>query len=511
MALTIVFMAFFSFVLAIRNLKSKYNLLFIMMVLGMTISLFTIVSEIYKSSNYHVPSIILYRGIEYRMFLYISRIFSLSLSSLQSLRNFGIISYLSANMLFVITFSKNVDGKDNKGKSKRIRKALTYTYLITYPILYFLFYSPNTAYNIFLLTNSLTGIQKNLLVITTTIIDYLMIFNALVYLVYPIYLLFRSFLKSKISFLEEQLLGLALSLSLLNSIFFIVFFTGTFKTSIHNVFESAFWRYKLDIVVPKYYVSVLPIISFIILLIILFITYRFKTDRMISGIKERSIKKNLDLLNTNLKDVLHSDKNIMFNIKILSQEALNNYGSIKGKEQLDKILAVSNNHMESISKTLDSIREPRVRTIRNNIIDAIESASNEVNIPEHISLTKSYKDNPIYCNFDMYHMTQVIVNLITNAIDAINSQSKEEAYIKITVDTSNEWIYISIKDSGIGISKKLQKKIFTPYFSTKPKNNNWGMGLSYAFRVITSHYGHLRIKSKVGEFTNVEILLPMTK
>ncbi|HHX55610.1 MAG TPA: ATP-binding protein [Clostridiales bacterium] len=201
----------------------------------------------------------------------------------------------------------------------------------------------------------------------------------------------------------------------------------------------------------------------------------------------------------------------MFNIKILSQEALNNYGSIKGKEQLDKILAVSNNHMESISKTLDSIREPRVRTIRNNIIDAIESASNEVNIPEHISLTKSYKDNPIYCNFDMYHMTQVIVNLITNAIDAINSQSKEEAYIKITVDTSNEWIYISIKDSGIGISKKLQKKIFTPYFSTKPKNNNWGMGLSYAFRVITSHYGHLRIKSKVGEFTNVEILLPMTK
>ena len=232
---------------------------------------------------------------------------------------------------------------------------------------------------------------------------------------------------------------------------------------------------------------------------------------MISGIKERSIKKNLDLLNTNLKDVLHSDKNIMFNIKILSQEALNNYGTKKSQEQLEKILTVSNNHMESISKTLDNIRELRVRTIRNNIIDAIENALNEVNIPEHISLTKLYNDNPIYCNFDMYHMTQVIINLITNAIDAINSQTGDEAYINITVDTSNEWIYISIKDSGSGIPKKLQKKVFLPYFSTKPKNNNWGMGLSYAFRVITSHYGHLRIKSKVEEFTNVEILLPMTK
>ena len=122
MALTIVFMAFFSFVLAIRNLKSKYNLLFIMMVLGMSISLFTIVSEIYKSSNYHVPSIMLYSGIEYRIFLYMSRIFSLSLSTLQILRNFGIISYLTANMLFAITFSKSTNFKDNNKRTIRISK-----------------------------------------------------------------------------------------------------------------------------------------------------------------------------------------------------------------------------------------------------------------------------------------------------------------------------------------------------------------------------------------------------
>ena len=511
MALTIVFMAFFSFVLDIRNLKSKYNLLFIMMVLGMSISLFTIVSEIYKSSNYHVPSIMLYSGIEYRIFLYMSRIFSLSLSTLQILRNFGIISYLTANMLFAITFSKSTNFKDNNKITIRISKIFRYTYLITYPILYFIFYHPSTAYNIFLFNNNLEGGQKTTLTIIVIIIDYLMLSNALIYLIYPIYLLYRNYLESKISFLAEQLLGLTISIGLLNSAFFIMFFTGTFKTSVDNVFESAFWRYKLDIVVPRYYILIFPLTSFAILLIILIITSKLKTDRMMYGIKERSIKKNLDLLNTNLKDVLHSDKNIMFNIKILSQGAIDNYGTDKGKEYLQKIKTISDNHINEISKTLDNMRELKVRTIRNNIKDSVEKALHEINIPDHISLIKSYDSNPVYCNFDMYHMTHVIINLIVNSIDALNKYNTDNAYIEITIDTSNDWIYLSIKDNGYGIPKHIQKKIFNPYFSTKPKQNNWGMGLSYAFRVVSSHYGFLRIKSKPNEFTNAEILLPIAK
>ena len=111
----------------------------------------------------------------------------------------------------------------------------------------------------------------------------------------------------------------------------------------------------------------------------------------------------------------------------------------------------------------------------------------------------------------MYHMTHVIINLIVNSIDALNKYNTDNAYIEITIDTSNDWIYLSIKDNGYGIPKHIQKKIFNPYFSTKPKQNNWGMGLSYAFRVVSSHYGFLRIKSKPNEFTNAEILLPIAK
>lgn len=507
MALTIFFMAFFSIILAIRNFKNKYNLLFILMVFGMSISMFTIVSEIYKSSNYLVPSFYVYSGIEYKMFLFLSRIMRLSLSNLLLLRNLGIITYLIAIMLFAITFSRTL--RNSQPGATQLKRKLKYALLSAYLVVYFIFYHPNTAFRIYLIGYDLhqQG-SREIWMELISFFDFIMVFFAFVYLIYPIGLLINNYRKNRISFFSEQLLGLALSLSLLNSIFFFVFFTGAFKTSVKNVFQSAFWRYKLATIVPNHYATLMPVLSLLILFIILFIIIKFKTDSMINGIKERAIKKNLNLLNTNLKDVLHSDKNIMFSMKILSQEALQHYGTPEGQQKLQKILTLSESHMDAISKALDNIKELKVRTIHNNLITTIENAIKETSIPDHITLTRNYNVAEAYCNFDMYHMTQVITNLISNAVDAINSHEGIDANIYITVEASKEWIYLSVKDNGCGIPRKLMKKIFSPYFSTKSKQNNWGMGLSYVFRVINAHYGHLKIKSRPGEFTNVEILLP---
>lgn len=507
MALTIVFMIFFSIILAIRNYKNKYSLLFILMVLGMSISMFTIVSEIYNSSNYLIPTIYLYSGIEYRIFLFLSNILKLPLSNLLLLRNTGIILYLMALLLFTLSFNKTV--KSSNMKAHMVHRIIRYIMLIAYPVLYFYFYHPNTAYKIYLMRYSIETAEKQALWIHfITAVDFIMVSLAFLYLIYPIGFLIRNYIKNKITFFSEQLLGLALSLGLLNSIFIFVFFTGYFKTSVNTVFKSGFWRYRLSVVVPTEYATLMPALSLIILLIILYITIKFKTDNLINGLKERAIKKNLSSLNTNLKDVLHSDKNVMFNMKILAQEAIHSYGTPEGLEKLKKISDLSSSHIEAISKALDNIRELKVRTLNHNFIDAIEAGIAGVSLPENIELTRVYHRTEVHSNFDMYHMTQVISNLLANSIDAIKSREVATAHIVITVDCSKDWIYFSLKDDGCGIPKKLQKKIFSPYFSTKSKQNNWGIGLSYVFRVITSHYGHIRIKSKQGEYTNVEILLP---
>ena len=101
-------MIIFSLILAIRNIKNQHNLLLILMILGMSISMFTILSEILKSSNYIISTIYLPNKIEYHLFLIISNFFRLTLSHLLILRNTGIIIYLIAIILFSINFNKSL-------------------------------------------------------------------------------------------------------------------------------------------------------------------------------------------------------------------------------------------------------------------------------------------------------------------------------------------------------------------------------------------------------------------
>lgn len=507
MALSILFMLLFSFILVIRNYKNKYSLLIILMLLGMSIAMFTILSEIYRSSNYIIASRHLYSGIEYKMYLSLNRILVMPISNLLVLRNLGIITYLFAIMLFTLSFNNTI--KSGHKSSHRIVTVIRNVILFAYPVLYYCFYHPSTAYLIYLKKYSYDNMQNRILWINfITAADSIMTCLALIYLLYPICFLIRNYLLSKITFFAKQLLGLSLSMGLLNIIFFRVFFIGAFRASVNNVFRFAFWRYKSIIIVPDFYASLLPIMSLVILIVIIFIVSQLNTVNIIAGLRGRAIKKNLNLLNTNLKDVLHSNKNIMFNMKILSEEAINSYGTPEGLEKLNKILLLSENNIHAISKVLNNIRELKVSTLKNNFTDCIEAALSEVSIPDKIKLIKHYSDTNLLCDFDMYHMTQAISNLLANAVDAINSSESSASTIDITVDASKEWIYCAIRDSGCGIPRKILKKIFNPYFSTKSKQNNWGIGLSYVFRVITSHYGHMRIMSRPGEYTQVEILLP---
>jgi len=519
MALTIVYMIIFSIILAIRNIKNQYNLLFILMILGMSISMFTILSEIFKSSNYLISTIYLPNKIEYHLFLFISNFFRLTLSSLLILRNIGIIIYLIAIILFSINFNKSLTNNSSMSLSKN--QIIKYIFLCFFPLLYYIFYHPNTAYYIYLKFHAISNEQyKTIWVLLTYILDSIFIVITLLYLVYPIILLIKNLKKNRIPFFTTQLLGLAICLTLLNLTFFSMFFIGTFKTSVTNVYNSGFWRYKLSTFVPKYYTVIIPMLSIITLLIILSIIVKFKTDRMINGLKERSLQKNLHKLNANVKDVLHSNKNVMFNLKILAEGALTNYGTEEGQAQLQRILTLSTGSMDSIARTLDNIKELKFRTMNNNLIDAVENALESVAIPNHITIVKDYYESNVTCKYDMFHITQAIINLLTNAIDAINSvhslsmvsgpenPNNKEGTITITIDSTFDWVYLAVTDDGCGIPRKLKKKIFLPYFSTKSKQNNWGIGLSYVFRVVTHHYGHLRLKSIPEKHTTVEILLP---
>ena len=102
-------------------------------------------------------------------------------------------------------------------------------------------------------------------------------------------------------------------------------------------------------------------------------------------------------------------------------------------------------------------------------------------------------------------LNQVFMNIISNASQAIEKQGD----IWIKTWEKNKSVFISIKDSGPGISKLDLDKIFDPFFTTKPVGRGTGLGLSITYGIIQKHDGEIKVTSTQGEGTEFTIRLPV--
>ncbi|GBR76826.1 hypothetical protein NO2_1316 [Candidatus Termititenax persephonae] len=116
---------------------------------------------------------------------------------------------------------------------------------------------------------------------------------------------------------------------------------------------------------------------------------------------------------------------------------------------------------------------------------------------------------PIMVMADQQTFRQVIVNLLLNAIEALPKGRKGRVEISATADQIKDTALITISDNGCGISRENQKKLFTPFFTTKPKGN--GIGLADVHRIIEEHQGRIKVISEMGKGTAFTIEIPLAK
>ncbi|MDX9819416.1 MAG: ATP-binding protein, partial [Desulfococcus multivorans] len=102
-------------------------------------------------------------------------------------------------------------------------------------------------------------------------------------------------------------------------------------------------------------------------------------------------------------------------------------------------------------------------------------------------------------------LKQVVLNLILNALDAV--QEKGTILIR-TFQKGDEWIALSVEDTGCGILPQDQDKLFEPFFTTKPVGKGIGIGLSTCYNIIRQHKGEIAVKSSAGEGSVFEVRLP---
>lgn len=97
---------------------------------------------------------------------------------------------------------------------------------------------------------------------------------------------------------------------------------------------------------------------------------------------------------------------------------------------------------------------------------------------------------PLYVRADMNCIEQVLVNFINNAIDAIDDQPGS---ILLKSGLVDNFIHVSIEDSGPGIPEEIMTKIFDPFFTTKSKDKGTGLGLSICYGIISDHKGEISL------------------
>jgi PAS domain S-box-containing protein len=127
-----------------------------------------------------------------------------------------------------------------------------------------------------------------------------------------------------------------------------------------------------------------------------------------------------------------------------------------------------------------------------------------IKIEEHKSELPLVAGSPAQLN-------QVFLNLLVNAMQAIEAVHRDNGRIIITTEEKGGEIYVEVNDNGCGIPEENLPRIFTPFFTTKEVGDGTGLGLSITLGIIQDHGGRLQVESTAGKGTCFRVIIPITR
>jgi signal transduction histidine kinase len=136
-------------------------------------------------------------------------------------------------------------------------------------------------------------------------------------------------------------------------------------------------------------------------------------------------------------------------------------------------------------------------------LDSIQAAIGD----RQIQIDRNY-DPSLTLRVDKYHLREVMVNVLHNAVEAMDQVGGE---LKISSFQQRKFLKLIIADNGVGISQANLARVLEPFFSTKKFGRNFGLGLTYCYNVLRKHEGKLEIQSQEGMGTSVILILPLIR
>jgi PAS domain S-box-containing protein len=130
-------------------------------------------------------------------------------------------------------------------------------------------------------------------------------------------------------------------------------------------------------------------------------------------------------------------------------------------------------------------------------------------LPASVKLETALADVPLYARVDGAQVQQLVLNLCTNAWQALPGQQGRVRIGLDRVDGATPWARLRVEDDGVGMNEATRGRIFEPFFTTKAVGQGTGLGLAVVHGIVSASGGSIEVQSHMGEGTRFDILLPL--
>lgn len=230
-----------------------------------------------------------------------------------------------------------------------------------------------------------------------------------------------------------------------------------------------------------------------------------KTFTQLNRIEDKSlINSRLAMIGEIASSIGHEIKNPLSAILVYSERGMqsNPEDTTGHNHHFFTQIHKSSDRIHKIVKSLaiqsrEASQDPMAPTpVKNLIDDAVEMFSSKMKYADIKLTTDLNYEGTINCRHAA--ISQVIANLLGNAIDAISEQPNTDREIKIESGKSGDEIYLRVIDSGPGVPDDIQGKIFDSFMTTKESGKGTGLGLAIAKKIMRDHHGEILVNTQIS-------------
>jgi signal transduction histidine kinase len=185
--------------------------------------------------------------------------------------------------------------------------------------------------------------------------------------------------------------------------------------------------------------------------------------------------------------------------------------------ELRHSLATTNNSLDRLGEFVRRMRNQVRSSAGKNDFEVVRVTKDSLAMLEHrarkakVQLLFS-EPSSFYFYGDAARFSQVVSNLVVNALDACEDDLKDNSAVTVSLLSTHQGLTLEVTDNGVGIPQDMQQKIFEPLFTTKELGKGTGLGLAIIQDIVYSDFdGRIELESQLGRGTCFRVLLPNKK